>query len=837
MPDDNKSSSASCPRCGQPLLNGSIHCKNCSSVDALRGIVTLEMETNALPSKKAEVDPLIGRIIEGKYEISERLGGGGMGDVYRARRTNKLPDVAIKFLKRELVSDSAALQRFIREAQIAGSIDHPNVITIYDWTKIEDEKVPAFIVMELIKGTTLASIINQERPTVSRAVALMCEICEGIGTAHRMGIIHRDIKPANVMIARDSGGQERIKVLDFGLAKLFQKTDASFVTESGVLVGTPIYMSPEQFRGIDLTARSDVFSLAAVMYEMLTGVPPFMGDTPITIYEKQERAPAEFERDLRIPRKLSEVIQTALSIDPANRPADANEFSQAVRNSVMISRPVPRTSVPISRPDRFDFGIISGDLDTISSIKEVLRLDSPISVNPTGRILYYWGAVLTEEGKQAYVVLSTPIERQAHATDGEVVRNMIDVCDPEFILVLGTARGLKAAGSQLGQVVYSRLLRSANSSSLNHEDFVEARNLPPDGRLIRLARLTESNNHSRRALRLKKGKAPVPKFNPPPPIATEIFSTPNGHDDYNSQVFQTIRNLYPRVAAIESDAESVATTLLHMVEGGRNIGYLLIKGITDIIDDETLPEERKKRRQSWTQYASFASATFARSLIQRWRARERRVPTIPAAYLEILSGADHNRRARVFHRLYPETYSELCRKICSDENGIKKVFAVCEFEPTYFIQKITSDSGYSADDLMRFDEASFMRYANGVFPHFEAFRSLSERGIEVSRVVLAKDSYDEWRRRNTDLNIELFKKLNGRVACFLAEARALRTNNLLHITDHVIFNSKLMLDYYDDSQTLIMTYDEDGLDVERVKFENHFYSHRELRNLYRPLNI
>lgn len=137
---------------------------------------------------------------------------------------------------------------------------------------------------------------------------------------------------------------------------------------------------------------------------------------------------------------------------------------------------------------------------------------------------------------------------------------------------------------------------------------------------------------------------------------------------------------------------------------------------------------------------------------------------------------------------------------------------------------------------MKLNDSAFLVQANGVFPHFEAFRNLSEKGIEVNRVVLAKDSRDDWWRRNTDLNVELFLRLNGGVACYLAEAHHLRTEeNLLHITDHVIFNSNLMLDYYDDSQTLIMTYDEDGLDSERVKFEKHFESHKQLEFVYFPL--
>jgi serine/threonine protein kinase len=837
MPNDSKTPNVLCSQCGKPLANGSMPCANCEAYNELGGVQTLSMDPrpNSPQLKDAEQDGLLGRRIAEEYDIVERLGEGAMGAVYRAKRVKGLADVAIKFLHKRLVSDSAALQRFIQEARLAGSIEHPNVVKVWDWTTIEDETVPTFIVMELVTGRTLASIIKEEPLAVNRAVSLMVDICKGVGAAHGEGIIHRDMKPANVMICIDRGREERVKVLDFGLAKLYGKPDRSRITETGFVVGTPFYMSPEQYRGDELDARSDVYSLAAVVYEMLTGAVPFQGKTPDSIRGKHEKGPREFADQLGIPRKLSDVVLGALSVNPNMRPADANEFGDALREAMIATGPIPRPPIPIPRPQRFDFGIISGDSEAIPALRDALGLHSPLQLNHLGPNLYYWGAVETREGRLASVALGTPTGRRAHVVDGEAVRNMIDICDPEFILVLGAARGLKTAGTQLGQVVYSRLVRAASSPSFSRNDFTEAGNLPPDERLFSLANVTATEDEWRQVLKTKRRtiKPPNAKFHPPKALCTEVFSTANAHDEYSSQVFQTIRSLYPKVAAVETEGGSVASTLLGMFEGGRSIGYLVIKGIADLVDEESSPEERKKR-QSWVYYASYESATFAQSLIKLWRPGERRVPKIPVSYLEILNRADHNKHAHVFHGFDPEKYSDLCRAVCSNPDGTKRVFAVCEFEPSYFIEKISRDSNHSPDELMNLDDATFMRYANGVFPHFEAFRVASERGVNVSRVVLARDSYSEWRHRNTDLNIRLFIKLNGSVSCYLAESPILRSQNLKHITDHVIFNSNLMLDYYDDSQTLIMTYDQDGLEGERVKFERHFDEHKQLWGLYRP---
>lgn len=332
MPDDTHIVLTQCPQCSQPVAAGAL-CSRCVVYDEVGGAATLSMTTDNSPVQPDNKDPFIGLVIERKFLIMAKLGQGAMGHVYQAQRLNKLPDVAIKFIDKQLVSETAAVERFGREAQIAAEIDHPNVVRIFDWTRIADDNLPAYIVMELVKGTTLASILKQETLTFSRAVSLMREICKGVGAAHQRGVIHRDIKPANVMICDDGRGHEKVKILDFGLAKLHRTTDVA-LTAQGYVVGTPVYMSPEQFEGRELDARSDVYSLAAVMYEMLTGSPPFMGKSLNSLRNKHVReAPRPFAANLRIPNRFKSVVFAALSKDPANRPSNADEFGRALREA------------------------------------------------------------------------------------------------------------------------------------------------------------------------------------------------------------------------------------------------------------------------------------------------------------------------------------------------------------------------------------------------------------------------------------------------------------------------------------------------------------------------
>jgi serine/threonine protein kinase len=217
------------------------------------------------------------------YRIEEKLGSGGMGVVYRARDTKLDRDVAVKVLKEELASDPGRLRRFEQEARAASALNHPNIVTIHE---IGRHGPTPYIAMEFVAGKTLRELLGEGPLPAERLVGLAIQIAEGLARAHAAGIIHRDLKPENLMVSDDG----YVKILDFGLAKLrtqSEETDSEMatVTKEGTVLGAAGYMSPEQALGKALDARTDVFSLGTVLYEMATGKRPFQGETLAALFE------------------------------------------------------------------------------------------------------------------------------------------------------------------------------------------------------------------------------------------------------------------------------------------------------------------------------------------------------------------------------------------------------------------------------------------------------------------------------------------------------------------------------------------------------------------------
>ncbi|HEY9772840.1 MAG TPA: protein kinase [Planktothrix sp.] len=269
-------------------------------------------------------DPLIGKVFAGKYEIESILGRGGMSIVYRARDVFMERVVAIKILHTNLMSDNTAIQRFRQEAQAAGGLNHPNIMTVYDFGLTAEDQ--AFLVMELFDGPTLAEILeNETRITPDRTVRLARQICDGLDHAHKKGIVHRDLKPSNLCIVKREDGKEMVKIVDFGIAKFMPQEGrkSQQLTQTGQIFGSPLFMSPEQCTGKSLDARTDIYSLGCLLYEALTGAPPFMGDTAYdTMTMHINEAPTPLRKvaaDANIPELVQTPVMKCLQKKPEDR--------------------------------------------------------------------------------------------------------------------------------------------------------------------------------------------------------------------------------------------------------------------------------------------------------------------------------------------------------------------------------------------------------------------------------------------------------------------------------------------------------------------------------------
>jgi len=257
------------------------------------------------------------------YEVLAKLGEGGMGVVYKARDTHLGRFVAIKVLPPERVADPERKRRFVQEAKAASALNHPNIITIYD---IDSAEGVDFIAMELVEGRTLDQMIPRKGLRVGECLRYAVEIADALAAAHAAGIVHRDLKPSNIMVSREG----RVKVLDFGLAKLAEPNSGEHaetvtfqpaLTEKGVILGTPAYMSPEQAQGQKADHRSDIFSFGAVLYEMLTGRRAFQGDSRLSVLSAILRDEPIPLRKLAgsVSRDLERLVELCLRKDPARR--------------------------------------------------------------------------------------------------------------------------------------------------------------------------------------------------------------------------------------------------------------------------------------------------------------------------------------------------------------------------------------------------------------------------------------------------------------------------------------------------------------------------------------
>ncbi len=334
-----------CPNCKQELEPGLSFCPACG------------YEYGG--GSHEEGDPYAGRVFGSGYRLEAPIGKGAMGLVYRATQLSLGKVVAVKLLHRRFLGDPEIEARFEREARAASLLSHPNIIQIIDYGVAEDRTL--YIVMEYVEGADLGSILRDEFPLAwPRVCSLLGQVASALYEAHQVGIIHRDLKPENILVTRTRAGNEMVKVLDFGIAKLLDKSLAGGgrapVTMAGAVCGTPEYMAPEQARGAKVGPQADIYSLGVILYQMLCGELPFKAPTTLAVITKQLNEPPvpprERRPELAIPEQLEALCLEAMAKDPSERPESGLAFRERLMaaHAAMSSQGVASSPIQVGVP-------------------------------------------------------------------------------------------------------------------------------------------------------------------------------------------------------------------------------------------------------------------------------------------------------------------------------------------------------------------------------------------------------------------------------------------------------------------------------------------------------
>jgi eukaryotic-like serine/threonine-protein kinase len=310
-----------CEACSTENVEGARFCASCGAL--------MPTATSTAPGD----DPMVGQLIGGRYRVTGILGEGGMGIVYVGEQQmgTTVRKVAIKTLHQHLSKDTAVKARFHRECGTVAQLEHPNTIKFYDFGSTQDGTL--YIAMEFVSGRPLSEVIQDGPLPADRVIKIMRQVCGALDEAHMQGVIHRDLKPENVVLTQRAGESDFVKVLDFGIAARTESADAQKeqkLTQQGMVLGTPPYMSPEQFTGKALDARSDIYSLGVMSYELLTGKLPFEADTPwqwATQHMTAQPIPFEVSAPAKnFPDHMRKAILRSLSKDKEQRPTTARDF-------------------------------------------------------------------------------------------------------------------------------------------------------------------------------------------------------------------------------------------------------------------------------------------------------------------------------------------------------------------------------------------------------------------------------------------------------------------------------------------------------------------------------
>ncbi len=280
------------------------------------------------------------QVLDGRYRLFGKVGEGAMGEVFQGEHIHLHRRVAVKILRRHIAYQPEAIARLEREAQATSQLGHPNIVNVLDFGRTDDGSV--YLVMEWLDGEDLDAYLSRSAVDLATALAIVTQAAAGIAEAHDHGVIHRDLKPANLFITRDRAGALRVKILDFGIAKL--AIEQTQLTGTGVLIGTPNYMAPEQALGDPTDARSDIYALGVILYELLTGVVPFQGDSPIAVLHQHTSrlpvVPSTVARDRGITADVDLIVMRCLEKRPADRFATGHDLIAAIQAARLHPEPV-----------------------------------------------------------------------------------------------------------------------------------------------------------------------------------------------------------------------------------------------------------------------------------------------------------------------------------------------------------------------------------------------------------------------------------------------------------------------------------------------------------------
>ncbi|HEY6808322.1 MAG TPA: serine/threonine-protein kinase [Gemmatimonadales bacterium] len=366
---------------------------------------------------------LVGQVIADRYHVVKKLGEGGMGQVYLAEHVKMGRRSAIKVMNPSMIHDPDAVARFNREAANASRITHPNVCAVYDFGETPDGVI--YLAMEFIEGEPLTDLIQREGALkIHRAFNIFRQVADALQAAHDLGIVHRDLKPDNIMLAKGRDGGDVVKVVDFGIAKAMGGDDAGQkVTKTGLVVGTPEFMSPEQLSGDKLDGRSDLYSLALVFYRMLTGKLPFEASTvQETMIKRLTNEPTKLAAarpDLTFPRGLQEAMDTALARSPVDRYQNVAKFAADVA-AVVGGAPGARPSGAAARTQMLDAktSVAAPPATRASPGKPGGRSKLVPALSVVGVLVVGGGAYIAFAGGKKTPPLNVPADTSNHALQG-----------------------------------------------------------------------------------------------------------------------------------------------------------------------------------------------------------------------------------------------------------------------------------------------------------------------------------------------------------------------------------------------------------------------------------